>query len=114
MRYSSFRQMWLEERWGVVGAPAGWKAELPGSGLAHGAGPREEARDRQALECGTVSRAGLKPSPSPVLPGALPVQDSPCVPVEEEISSGQESTSGPVDRRGPASLPAFSGRHVTL
>lgn len=83
-------------------------------GLAHGAGPGEEARDRQALECGTVSRVGLRPSPSPVLRGAPPVQDSLCVPAGEEISSGQESTSGPVDCRGPASLPAFSGRRAPL
>lgn len=52
---SSFRQMWLGERWRGVEAPAGWEAQPPGSraqGPGRRPGPREEARDSRGWSTG--------------------------------------------------------------
>ena len=106
--------MWLGERWGRVGAPAGWEAEPPGSGAYswNRAGWGGGQGQAGGLEQGRARRAGLRLQPSPVLRGAPSVQDNPSVPVEGKKPLEPRTTRlGPgSQRRGlPACLRSTAG-----
>lgn len=107
--------MWLGERWGRVGAPAGWEAEPPGSGAYswNQAGWGGGQGQAGGLEQERTRRAGLRLQPSPVLRGAPSVQDNPSVPAEgKKPLEPRKTRLGPgITEAQPSRLPLQSCRH---